>query len=46
MSDGAYALVDALTCLALVALVIVRWRQGVITKRLLRSLKESEPPEK
>ena len=45
MSDGAYALVDALTCLALVALLIVRWRQGVITKRLLRSLEDSKPPE-
>jgi hypothetical protein len=42
MSDGAYALVDALTCLALLAVLYHRWRYGRGLRKLLRSMEEAE----
>jgi len=42
MSDEAYSLVMALTCLALIAVLWLRWRQGRILKRLLKSLEEQQ----
>ena len=38
MSDGAYALVMALSALGYAAVLFLRWRQGRILKRLLESL--------
>lgn len=41
MSDDSFALVELLTCLALIAVLILRFRQGKSTRRLLQSLEAS-----
>src|SRR6266498_2921102 len=41
MSDGAYALVMALTCIAYLFVLYHRFRQGQALKRLTRLLEES-----
>lgn len=46
MSDDAYALVSAITVLLYAALLWTRWRQGVIVRRLLKSLEEQEKQKK
>lgn len=42
MSDEAYSLFAILGALASAVVLYLRWRQGVILKRLLRSLTEEQ----
>ena len=43
MSDDAYSLAMALTCMALLAVLVLRFLQGRSLRRLLRSLDEQPP---
>jgi hypothetical protein len=46
MSDDAYALVMAITCLLYLAVLILRWRQGRIVRRLQRALEAAKAAQK
>jgi len=42
MSDGAYGLIMAVTCILYAIVLYLRWRQGRITRKLLDSLTEEQ----
>ncbi len=42
MSEGCYALVSALTCLALIGVLYHRWQYGRGLRKVLRMLEEAE----
>lgn len=42
MSDEAYSLVTALTCICLIAVLWLRWRQGRIMRKILNSLTDEQ----